>query len=264
MEPKMRHSFRPAVLAAISMAAPTIAWSQPAPVTGMDDRWHFFVAPYLWASGMEGAVGVSGVVSVPVDLSFGDTLENLDFALLTRFEARRNRFGFGTDVVFMNLGADVTGPVGGQLGLGADVRALTVEGIGTWRIANDDAKGSYADLLAGVRYMKNEANLTVDRGGEEIAGTDRALDWVDGVAGARFRLGLGGTFGLHGRADVAGLGSDLTWNVQGGLEITFADHWRTGAGYRYLDVDYDEGEGLERRIWQVTYQGPYAFVGYAW
>jgi hypothetical protein len=264
MRDTTRRSFRAAAALASCLAMPAAALAQSSPVTAMDDRWHFFVAPYLWGSGMEGSVGVSGVVSVPVDLSFGDTLENLDFALLTRFEARRNRFGFGTDVVFMNLGADVTAPVGGQLGLGADVRALTIECIGTWRVASNEEKGSFADLLAGVRYMKNEANLTVDRGGEEIAGTERTLDWVDGVAGARFRLGLGGTFGLHGRADVAGFGSDLTWNVQGGLELTFADHWRTGAGYRYLDVDYDKGEGPERRLWQIAYQGPYAFVGYAW
>jgi hypothetical protein len=248
-----------------SLAWPGAAFPQSSPVTALDDRWHFFVAPYLWASGLEGTVGVNNAVSVPVDLSFGDVFEKLDFALLTRFEGRKNRFGFGTDVVYMNLGADVTGPVSGQLGLGADVRTLMLEGIGTWRVVNEYTKGTYVDVLAGIRYTKNKANLAVERGGQEITGTERTLDWVDGLAGARFRVGLGDTFGLHGRTDVASFGSDFTWNAQGGLEALFGGgHWRTGAGYRYFDVDYDKGDGLDRRIWKITYQGPYAFVGYAW
>lgn len=246
------------------LAMPATTRAEARAATVMDDRWHFFVAPYLWGSGMKGTVGVNDVVSVPIDLSFGDVLENLDVALLTRFEGRRNRFGFGVDVSYMNLGADVTGPVGGQLGLGADVRSLTVEGIATWRVVNVDTSGSFVDVLAGVRYMENKAGLAAERDGEEIAGTERALDWVDGLAGARFRLGLGEKFGLHGRTDFAGLGSDFTWNAQGGLEFLFARRWKTGAGYRYLDVDYDAGEGLDRRIWKITYQGPYAFVGYSW
>jgi opacity protein-like surface antigen len=230
----------------------------------MDGQWHFFVAPYLWGSAMEGTVGVSEVVSVPVELSFGDIFEKLDFALLGRFEGRKDRLGFGIDTVFMNLGADVTGPVGGQFGLGADVRSFTLEGVTTFRLLHDDGKGSFLDVLGGARYMKNRVNLTVERNGDEIAGTDRTLDWVDALLGARFRLGLGRTFALHGRADVAGFGSDVTFQLLGGLEARLGERWKTGAGYRYLDVDYDKGEGLDRRLWKMTYQGPYLFVGYAW
>jgi hypothetical protein len=252
------------VAAALSalLALPAAARAQSH--TAMDDRWHFFVAPYLWGSGMEGTVGVTPALAVPVNLSFGDALENLDFAFLGRLEGRKNRLGFGLDVSYMNLGVDVVGPVTGRLGLGVDVRSLTTEGVLTWRAVNDDAGGSYLDLLAGARYMKNSAALTVVRDGDEIGGTERTLDWVDALAGARFRLGLGDTFGMHGRADVAGFGSDISWNVQGGLEARLGEHWKTGAGYRYLDVDYDKGEGLGRRIWKMTYHGPYAFVGYAW
>jgi opacity protein-like surface antigen len=256
------------LLAAAALAAlltgPAAAAAQSNAAMAMDDRWHFFVAPYLWGSGLEGTVGVNDVLAVPVDLSFGDVIEDLDFALLGRFEGRKNRLGFGLDVSYMNLGVDVTGPVTGRLGLGADVRSLTVEGISTWRVVDDDAKGGFVDLLSGVRYMKNRAGLTLERDGVEVAGTERTLDWVDALAGARFRLALGPKAGLHGRADVAGFGSDFTWNLQGGLELRLGERWKTGAGYRYLDVDYDKGEGLGRRIWKMTYQGPYAFAGYSW
>jgi hypothetical protein len=31
-----------------------------------------------------------------------------------------------------------------------------------------------------------------------------------------------------------------------------------------MDVDYDKGQGAARRIWKITYQGPYLFGGYTW
>lgn len=263
----MRHSLRRFVTLAVLAAAasgPAAASAQTSAATVMDGRWHFFAAPYLWASGLSGTVGVNGIVAVPVDLSFGDAMENLDFALLGRFEGRKDRVGFGLDVAYLNLGVDVAGPLSGQLALGADVRSLTGEGIFTYRVASNEAKGTFVDLLAGARYMKNRGGLSLERDGDAIAGTEQTLDWVDALAGARVRVGLGDRLALHGRADVAGFGSDFSWNLQGGFEVRLGERWKTGAGYRYLDVDYDEGEGLERRIWQVSYQGPYAFVGYAW
>lgn len=248
----------------VASLVPAVAWAQTNAATAMDERWHFFVAPYLWASGLSGTVGVNGIVAVPVDLSFGDAMESLDFAFLGRFEGRKDRLGFGLDVAYLNLGVDVVGPVTGRFGLGADVRSLTGEGIFTYRVASDEAKGTFVDLLAGARYMKNRGGLSLERDGDAIAGTEQTLDWVDALAGVRARVGLGDRVALHGRADVAGFGSDFSWNVQGGLEVRLGARWKTGAGYRYLDVDYDKGDGLQRRIWQVTYQGPYAFVGYAW
>lgn len=112
--------------------------------------------------------------------------------------------------------------------------------------------------------MGNRAALTQGRDGDDLAGTESTLDWLDALAGARFRLALGRKVGLLGRADIAGFSSDFTWNVQGGLDAALGDRWRAGAGYRHMDADYDEGAGIERRIWQITYQGPYVFVGYAW
>ncbi len=252
------------VALAACLVLPALSFAQANPATAMDGRWHFLVAPYVWGSGMEGTVGVNGALAVPVDLSFGDAIGALDFGFLGRFEGRKDRTGFALDVVYMNLGADVAGPVAGQLELGADVRSLTAEGVFAYRAFYDETKGSYVDLLGGARYMRNRAGLTLGRDGGEIAGTEATLDWVDALAGARFRLPLGTRVGLHGRADIAGLGSDFTWNVLGGLDVALGERWKAGAGYRYMDVDYDEGEGLERGIWQIAYKGPYVFVAYAW
>jgi hypothetical protein len=258
-------SGRPQALGAALLLEPAVALAQADPATAMDGRWHFRVAPYLWASGLEGTAGLNGIVSVPVDLSFGDALDKLDFAFLGFVEGRKDRFGFGLNIAYMNLGADVTGPVAGKVGLGADVRTVTLEALVTYRVVNDEARGGLLNVLAGVRYFGNRAELTVDRNGDAIAGTEKSLDWADALAGVRFRLPLGGgKASLDGRADIGGLGSDFTWNLQGGLDVKLGRTWTVDAGYRYMDVDYDKGQGLERRIWKIKYQGPYLAFSKAW
>src|SRR5262245_52337304 len=118
------------------------------------DPWSFRVSPYLWGAGLQGRVGVGQALSAPIDLSFGDTLEALDFAFMGVVEARKDRFGFSADLAHLNLGAGITGPVDGRLGLGADVRTSTLEGVVTYR-AFASRSGSFVEMLAGARYMKN-------------------------------------------------------------------------------------------------------------
>ena len=65
-------------------------------------------------------------------------------------------------------------------------------------------------------------------------------------------------------ADIATLGSDLTWNVRAGLDVALARRWATGAEYRWLDLDYDSGESLDRRIVNLRYSGPLLWVAYSW
>lgn len=56
--------------------------------------------------------------------------------------------------------------------------------------------------------------------------------------------------------------------VKGVVEVpvdeSFGKSWVLEAGYRHMDVDYDEGQGLERKAWSMTYQGPYLVIGKIW
>jgi hypothetical protein len=125
---------------AATRALPARAFAQSAPGTAIDDRWHFVIAPYFRGSGMEGDVDAKGATSGPVHVTFGDILDNLDFAFRGRFAGRMNGVGLEMHVVYLNLGADVTGPVAGQVGLGADVKALFLDGYPSYRVENNDAR----------------------------------------------------------------------------------------------------------------------------
>ena len=255
-----------AVILALGLAAP--AWSQEGPRAAMDDKWHFAITPYFWFTGLDGTVSMKGLAEVPVKVSFSDVWNNLDIGILGRFEVRRNRVGFWADTTYIKLGVDVAKdrPILGQLGLKADVRSALSEGVVFYRVAGGGpGGGAWLDVIGGVRYVGTSSQL---KGrlpdGTDLAGTKQTLDWVDGLAGARFRVPLGSRLGFDGRADIAGFGSSFSWNLQGGLDLALGQRWALGAGYRHLDVDYDKGDAGSRELYNVKYDGAYAFVSFAW
>lgn len=80
--------------------------------------------------------------------------------------------------------------------------------------------------------------------------------WVDPVVGLRLRAALSRAAYLTAKADIGGfgLGSELSWQLFGGLRLNLSPRVFTVIGYRHLDVDYRR-EGV---IFDVALSG---FVG---
>lgn len=75
------------------------------------DGWEYELTPYLWGSGMEGTVRV-GDLTAPIDLGFDDVLENLDGGLMFAFDARKERFGYFIEGLWVKV-SDKTDTPGG-------------------------------------------------------------------------------------------------------------------------------------------------------
>jgi hypothetical protein len=252
-----------AVAILLAMAVPT--WAQDRPTAAMDGRWHFNLAPYMWMTGIKGDISVGNRLSVPVDASFSDIRDNFDLGFQGRFEARKDRFGLATDFVWMNLGAGVAQTRVADFTV--DFRQFVAEGTAFYRVASGGRADNPAhlDVLAGVRYTTSRTRLSAESAaGHEFDGNFQDLDWVDALAGIKFRAPLGSKVSILGRADIAGFGSDLTWNLEGDLAFLASRHWTLGAGWRYMDIDYDKGEGVERRQLDLAYSGPRLWFAYSW
>lgn len=225
------------------------------------DRWTFMVAPYLWATSLDGKASV-GRVEADVDLSFGDILDDLAIGGMLLVDVQRGRFGIAVNGVFARLEPDgEVGPI--QLDVTNDTAWI---GVAPYYRAvewtyRESASGRPMRLvvepLAGIRYT----HLRVELDGTGPRGNGRQVDqseaWVDPIVGSRFILDLADNWTLSGEADIGGfgVGSDLAWNVQAflgyktsllGKPLTLA------AGYRALSQDYEDG----RFEWDVTTQGP--------
>lgn len=65
---------------------------------------------------------------------------------------------------------------------------------------------------------------------------------------------VGGGFAIPLYADVGGfgVGSDLTWQLFGGVTYRFNQTVSAALGYRHLDVDYEK----DSFVWNVSFSGP--------
>jgi len=260
MKSKVRS--RSALVLSLALVGSPLRAQSPTPPAA-DGRWHYAFTPYLWATSQKGEASFKGIPPQPIEMSFGDIWDNLDFAALGAFEANNGRWGVATDVVFMNLGAKVPREVLGQPEPSVDSRQFMFEADALYRLfrgAGGEGMGSYVDLVAGARYNKVRAGLQTSL----IPDTERAFDWVDAVIGGRFQVPLAKKVAVGGRADIAGFGSDLTWQAHADLRVQLSRHWALGGGYRYIDVDYDKGTGTDRKLWSMVNKGPYLAVQIGW
>ena len=207
--------------------------AQGGPGTVMDGQWHFIAAPYFWFAGLKGNVSVKGVVDIPIDESFSDVFSNFHFGFLGHFEGRKDRFGFATDIMYMDLHVPVAAraaPVLGQLGLDTTVKSTTVEGRAFYRVASGGRKDNPAglDVLVGARYYGTSAqlNATLPGGADPSSGKENVL-----VGGRSRRPPLPRAPGLAGRLH-------RPWrHRRPGLEVHLERRGRPrGPSLRALDV----------------------------
>jgi opacity protein-like surface antigen len=253
-----------ALAVAVAVTGPPAAWAQGA----AQDSWQLEVTPYLWASGMDGTVGVQGV-EADLDAKFEDILEQLDSAFLATLELRRGRWGLLLDGIYFKLEGEGAQSWQGPGGIGSATGELEVTSTlnvyqfaAAYRVREDVA----IDLIAGARYtqLETELDLTVTTGGLLPGGARRVSgdkDWWDPILGIRLQIPFGErwTGVLYGDYGGFGVGSDATYQAIAGVNWQFSEHFSLKAGYRYVYQDYeDDDDGFK---WDVASHGPYLGVG---
>jgi len=238
------------VIATLVFALPARAQETSATTAG---GWSFGLTPYIWFAGLKGDVGaISGLPPVAVDADFGDIIENADIALMLAAEARRGRFGIVTDLSYLSLSADgdTPGPLFGSADVETSTFFATVAGF--YQVVAGERVS--LDALAGARVWYVDTEIDLSPGLLPARSVQDDEVWADPVVGLRWNAQLGRGFFLAGAADVGGFGvaSDFTWQLLGTLGYRFNDWFSARAGYRHLDVDY-ENDGF---VWDVEMSGP--------
>lgn len=216
-----------------------------------DDNWHFVVAPYLWAAGIDGEVGAKGVTS-DIDWSFNDILQNLDMAFMGQFEAHKSKFGFVVSPVYMDLSDDANGPLG-FVDAEASMEATIVDYFATWEMIPG------LELMAGARYTTLDVELKLhnDITGATLS-TDGTKSWTDPIVGLRFAHEFNDRWSANLRGDVGGGAgqSDLVWNALAAVAYKVGDSGKIYLGYRVLDYDYEDGDAADRFTFDLRIDGP--------
>src|SRR3954467_2310351 len=102
----------------ILLASTLAAWLGPSFPAKADEPeaaeragWSFPLTPDIWGAGLKGDVGTrSNLPTAEIDASFGDIIENTDFAFMLVGEVRYGRWGVLADLAYLSIGADGTTP----------------------------------------------------------------------------------------------------------------------------------------------------------
>jgi hypothetical protein len=251
------------------------------PVAG--DKWVFTVAPYAWAVGIVGDVGV-GDRKAHVNASFLDILKDSDslIGLQGHIEAQHGRWGLFFDGTYADLGADYKDQRrAASLKVDMETKLSFIEVGGfyriidnyqAWKPSEDYGGGRFsADLLTGARYtyLGFEADGKLDTERRNFKRDfDGHKDWVDPFIGARAQVALTDRIDFSLRGDIGGfsVGSKLAWNTQAlfGFHYTVfgvaAESW---AGYRAMGQNYEDNSG-RNFSWDVIVHGPVIGTAFTW
>ena len=235
-----------------------------------ESAWQFHVAPYLWAISMDGNVTVKGL-EADLDLSFSDIWDELNFAFMMEYEARKGNWGLWGNTIYANLGkSNISGPRG-LTNIDPTVKSLW-QGLGgfyrlgTWDLADAPGKKTPSvavDTYFGVRYTWLELKLDFDGIFQNrVNNVSQDKSWVEPLVGARTIWNLSERWTATLAGDVGGVafGSDFAWDAFGLIGYRFGlfgeKNAQAFAGYRALSQDYTDGSGRDKFQWDVTLYGP--------
>ena len=222
------------------------------------DTWEFSLATYLWAVGLDGEMVVKGQ-PVDIDVDFDELLDDVDYAVQLQFEARKNDWSFIVDSTIVKMEADQqSGPFTAEV----ELDYLLTELLAGYRIA------PRWDLLGGVRHWVVDAKIDSQGPPPRV---DADEDWVDLVVGARFFTDISEKWSFVGRVDIGGFdigeSADFTWSVSTLFSYDFGRNKQFVAGYRALDVDFDDGgdRGTPFKFkFDVEQSGPVFGLSFNW
>jgi outer membrane receptor protein involved in Fe transport len=208
-------------------------------------EWQHEVTPYLWASGMDGAVTI-GPVRADVDVGFDEITDDLEMGFMGSYRASRAGWSITVDAMYMGLGAVGTSDRG-LASADVDVDQTSVETSVGYAITEN------LTLIGGLRYVDIAAEVTTAVLGRGTT-VSASHAWVDPLVGFIAAVPVGERWSFSLRTDVGGfgIGSELAWQVALAARYELTDTVTLIGALRRIDTHY-EASGFD---YDVAASGP--------
>jgi hypothetical protein len=219
-------------------------------------KWNYLGDVYLMFPNMEGELGIGNLPEVTIDADPGNLLGQLKFGAMLYFEANNDDWAISSDLLYMKLqkGVEPHGPVAGG--------EATVEEL-AWELAGMKKVKPWLDLGIAARLVYLYAGLDLQTiNNPKAASTNES--WVDPVIVMRSQKYFNEKLFYQLRGDFGGfgIGSDFTWQAQANIGYRFSKLFQTSIGYRYLAIDYDNGTGKDRLLYDMDTYGVVVRLGF--
>lgn len=172
------------------------------------------------------------------------------------FEATNDNWAVTSDLIYMKLGQDV---VPGNIVTGGDVTMKQT----AWEVAGFKRIIRYLEAGLGGRLVSLYTGLDIETINESGEGS-ASKTWFDPIVIFRSQGAIREKWILQFRGDIGGfgLGSDFSWQVQAYAGYRFSKLIQATIGYRYIGIDYDKGERLDRFVYDIDTYGPVVRIGF--
>lgn len=234
---RIGHLLSLTLLAVVLFHTATISAAESSP----ENSWEFAAEVYLWGA----AIGGDTATDSGVNISFDDLIDNLEMAFMGTFGARKGKWSFLADVIYLDVKDE--GTLDG-IGASVELRGWVVTPDVGYTVLSGD-RGNL-DLHIGARYLYLESDIRLGPDG-----IDESSDIWDGIVGIRGRINLTEKLYLPYYLDIGTGGSEMTWQALAGLGYQFK-HLDVVAGYRYLEWDFDDDSVFD----DLSFSGPYGGV----
>jgi len=265
------------VILACCVLAPVAALAQAdAESLAANPRWQFAITVNAYLPQISGTAYFPAAQAGAVfTLNQSDLIDHLKMTFMGAFDAHRGRWGFFTDVLYLDLGrhnSNIHDFTIGGIGIPAattsdvsiDMKSWIVNAVAEYRLLSQGE--STLDVVAGVRYLdlkeRVEWNFTGSLG--NLPETTRSgngeitTSSVDAIVGVKGQLQGHGGWRMPCYIDVGSGGSQFTW--QGAIGLAYVFRWgQLGLLYRYLNFRIDSNN-----LKDLTIAGPMVAATFRW
>jgi opacity protein-like surface antigen len=199
-----------------------------------DMDWKYSLTAYLWTT----KTGVSAETptgeTVEAELSFSDALQDLDFAFMGAFEARKGKLSLFTDGMYFKLSPtnDTPGPITDSVTVRSQMTVIS--GYAAYRVYDDPSVA--VDLAGGFRWASLDSDVKTT--GPLTTEFNSSDDWIDPVIGVRLSTQLSEKVSAALFVDYGGFSSESsTWQTAISVGYALNESWTLRGGYRYMEFD---------------------------
>jgi hypothetical protein len=240
------------------------------------DSWQFAVTAYGYLPAISGtAYFPAPGTGASFNVNQSELINNLKMTFMGAFDAHHGRWGFFTDVLYLDVGrrhtnlhdftiGDVGIPADTTSDVSIDMKSWIANAAGEYRVTGNG--GSWLDALVGVRYFSLKERLqwnftgsigtlpeAARTGNQEISNT-----LVDAIVGVKGQLRGDGGWMMPFYLDVGTGGAQFTW--QGAVGLGYVFHWgELGLLYRYIDFRFNTS-----KLQDLTIAGPMVAATFRW
>jgi hypothetical protein len=219
------------------------------------DEWEYEFTPYAWITDIDVTIGIEDRTLPESTIDFDDLLDIIDAAWMSYFEARKGRWGFSNEIIYMKLAADSsTTIVGDRRGIPVQLTGeLEFDGtefVSDFAVFYMPEQIPYTTLYGGLRYHNIDLDVslagsltigatTINRKPSGSAGED----WWDPFIGVRLAIPFKEKWHALAKLDTTiGINGEYTNMGTAGFSYDMSEMCSVKFAYRYAQIKYDEND----------------------